>query len=112
MAGLPHKVKLAINTKTYTDDNGEDFTVSMSVYDQEDFTGLVDNIPILHRGKRYFVDLHLHNSDKGTPYLRHCYGSNNYVSEEELKQKYQMQTASSAVRNMVRFQHLRRLCYY
>jgi len=101
MAGLPHKVKLAINTKTYTDDNGEDFTVSMSVYDQEDFTGLVDNIPILHRGKRYFVDLHLHNSDKGTPYLRHCYGSNNYVSEEELKQKYQMQTASSAVRNMI-----------
>ena len=40
MAGLPHKVKLAINTKTYTDDNGEDFTVSMSVYDKEDFTGL------------------------------------------------------------------------
>ena len=40
MAGLPHKVKLAINTKTYTDDNGDDFTVSMSVYDQEDFTGL------------------------------------------------------------------------
>jgi hypothetical protein len=101
MAGLPHKVKLAINTKTYTDDNGDDFTVSMSVYDQEDFSGLVDNIPILHRGKRYFVDLHLHNSDKGTPYLRHCYGSNNYVSEEELKQKYQMQTASSAVRNMI-----------
>ena len=40
MAGLPNKVKLAINTKTYTDDNGEDFTVSMSVYDKEDFTGL------------------------------------------------------------------------
>ena len=40
MAGLPHKVKLAINTKTYMDDNGDDFTVSMSVYDREDFTGL------------------------------------------------------------------------
>ena len=101
MAGLPHKVKLAINTKTYTDDNGEDFTVSMSVYDKEDFTGLVDNIPILHRGKRYFVDLHLHNADKGTPYLKHCYGSNNYVSEEELREKYRMQTASSSVRNMI-----------
>lgn len=101
MAGLPHKVKLAINTKTYMDDNGDDFTVSMSVYDREDFTGLVDNIPILHRGKRYYVDLHLHNADKGTPYLRHCYGSNNYVSEEELRAKYRMETASSSVRNMV-----------
>ena len=101
MAGLPHKVKLAINTKTYQDENGDDFTVSMSVYDQEDFTGLVDNIPILHRGKRYFVDLHLHNADRGTPFLRHCYGSNNYVSEEELREKYRMTTASSSVRNML-----------
>ena len=40
MAGLPHKVKLAINTKTYQDDDGKDFTVSMSVYDKDDFTGL------------------------------------------------------------------------
>ena len=40
MAGLPHKVKLAINTKTYQDDEGDDFTVSMSVYDKDDFTGL------------------------------------------------------------------------
>jgi len=63
MAGLPHKVKLAINTKTYQDDEGDDFTVSMSVSDKDDFTGLVDNIPILHRGKRYFVDLHLHNAN-------------------------------------------------
>jgi len=101
MAGLPHKVKLAINTKTYQDDEGDDFTVSMSVYDKDDFTGLVDNIPILHRGKRYFVDLHLHNADRGTPFLRHCYGSNNYVSEEELREKYRMTTASSSVRNMV-----------
>jgi len=101
MAGLPHKVKLAINTKTYQDDDGKDFTVSMSVYDKDDFTGLVDNIPILHRGKRYFVDLHLHNADRGTPFLRHCYGSNNYVSEEELREKYRMTTASSSVRNMV-----------
>merc|ERR1711892_1403446 len=58
-------------------------------------------IPILHRGKRYLVDLHLHNSDRGTPFLRHCYGSNNYVSEEELREKYRMTTASSSVRNMV-----------
>merc|ERR1712157_325865 len=87
--GLPHKVKLAINTKTYTDDN------------KDDFTGLVDNIPILYRGKRYFVDLHLHNADRGTPFLRHCYGSNNYVSEEELREKYRMTTASSSVRNML-----------
>jgi hypothetical protein len=101
MTGLPHKVKLAINTKTYQDDEGDDFTVSMSVYDKDDFTGLVDNIPILHRGKRYFVDLHLHNADRGTPFLRHCYGSNNYVSEEELREKYRMTTASSSVRNMV-----------
>ena len=102
MAGLPHKVKLAINTKTYKAKEGEDFTVSMSVYDKDDFTGLVDNIPILHRGKRYFVDLHLHNMDRGTPYLKHCYGSNNYVSEEELREKYRMQTASSSVRDMIK----------
>jgi hypothetical protein len=102
MAGLPHKVKLAINTKQYEDEEtGESFTVSMSVYDRANFTGLVDNIPILHRGKRYFVDLHLHNRDMGTPYLKHCYGSNNYVSEEELKEKYRMQTSSSSIRNMI-----------
>ena len=102
MAGLPHKVKLAINTKQYFDEEKqESFTVSMSVYDRANFTGLVDNIPILHRGKRYFVDLHLHNRDMGTPYLKHCYGSNNYVSEEELKEKYRMQTSSSSIRNMI-----------
>lgn len=102
MAGLPHKVKLAINTKQYYDEEkSESFTVSMSVYDRMNFTGLVDNIPILHRGKRYFVDLHLHNRDMGTPYLKHCYGSNNYVSEQELKEKYRMQTSSSSIRNMI-----------
>lgn len=102
MAGLPHKVKLAINTKNYYDaEMDTSFTVSMSVYDRANYTGLVDNIPILHRGKRYFVDLHLHNKDMGTPYLKHCYGSNNFVSEQELKEKYRMQTASSSVRNMI-----------
>ena len=132
MAGLPHKVKLAINTKQYfDDDSNQPFTVSMSVYDRANFTGLVDNIPILHRGKRqasqtfrlffflerklvnilnyllkkafkrYYVDLHMHNSDLGTPYLKHCYGSNNFVSEQELKEKYRMTTSSSSIRTMV-----------
>lgn len=100
MAGLPHKVKLAINTKQYQDDD-KSFTVSMSVYDRANFTGLVDNIPILHRGKRYFVDLHLHDRDMGTPFLKNCYGSNNYVSEQELKEKYRMVTKSSSIRSMI-----------
>ena len=60
MAGLPHKVKLAINTKTYTDDNGEDFTVSMSVYDKEDFTGLGTFLHTLSVNGIYFCsDWHL-----------------------------------------------------
>jgi len=102
MAGLPQLVKLAINTKTYSDPSTEeDFTVSMSVYDRANYTGLVDNIPLLHRGKRYFVDLHLHNREIGTPFLKYCYGSKNYVSESELREKYKTETSSSGLRSMV-----------
>ncbi|CAG5081921.1 Oidioi.mRNA.OKI2018_I69.PAR.g9993.t1.cds [Oikopleura dioica] len=102
MAGISQPVKIAINTKTYQDPRtNQDFTVSMSVYDHANFTGLVNNIPLLHRGKRYFVDLHLHSEQIGTPFLKYCYGSKNYVSEAELREKYKTETSSSGIRSMV-----------
>ena len=70
----------------------------MSVYDRANYTGLVDNIPLLHRGKRYFVDLHLHNREIGTPFLKYCYGSKNYVSESELREKYKTETSRKALK--------------
>ena len=70
----------------------------MSVYDRANYTGLVDNIPLLHRGKRYFVDLHLHNREIGTPFLKYCYGSKNYVSESELREKYKTETSRKVLK--------------
>ena len=74
----------------------------MSVYDRANYTGLVDNIPLLHRGKRYFVDLHLHNREIGTPFLKYCYGSKNYVSESELREKYKTETSRKVFKTVIR----------
>jgi hypothetical protein len=75
----------------------------MSVYDRANYTGLVDNIPLLHRGKRYFVDLHLHNREIGTPFLKYCYGSKNYVSESELREKYKTETSRKVFKTVRMF---------
>lgn len=81
---LQKPIKLAISTRTYTAKNGNEFIVSMGIYHQRDYTGLIDNAPVIHQGKRYFVELMMHNPDQGTPYLKHCYGTANAKSNEEL----------------------------
>lgn len=88
---LQSAIKLAISTRQYQLDirgrSGEIeyFTMSMSVYHNRDFSNLVDNMPVVHQGKRYFVELMLEETDLGTPFMKHCYASEEYVAMEQLK---------------------------
>ena len=83
---LDNPIKLAISTHTYsvTDIDarslsgvpaGTTFTGSMAIYSNSNFTNLIDNVPILHRGKRYYVEMSLHEQELGTPFLQNCYVS-------------------------------------
>merc|ERR1712048_933885 len=76
---LQNPIKLATSTRTYYTQN---------------------NDPILHRGKRYFVELLLHEQEKGTPFLKKCYGSSSYLSEAELA-KIGQRSQSSQLRTMI-----------
>lgn len=100
ITSLQNPIKLAISTRTYYTENNEPFTVSMAIFHQANYTGLVDNVPILHRGKRYFVELLLHEQEKGTPFLKKCYGSSSYLSEAELG-KIGQKSQSSQLRTMI-----------
>jgi len=100
ITSLQNPIKLAISTRTYYTQNNEPFTVSMAIFHQANYTGLVDNVPILHRGKRYFVELLLHEQEKGTPFLKKCYGSSSYLSEAELA-KIGQRSQSSQLRTMI-----------
>jgi hypothetical protein len=100
ITSLQNPIKLAISTRTYYTEANEPFTVSMAIFHQSNYTGLVDNVPILHRGKRYFVELLLHEQEKGTPFLKKCYGSSSYLSEAELK-KIGQKSQSSQMRTMI-----------
>lgn len=86
--GLKGPIKLALSTRTYVDKRKgfgqQTFTVSMGIYANKDYTNLLDSSQVVHRGKRYFVALYLHEQDKGTPFLDQCYGSPNEISQTEL----------------------------
>lgn len=86
--GLKGPIKLALSTRTYIDKRKgfgqQQFTVSMGIYANKDYSNLLDSSQVVHRGKRYFVGLYLHETDLGTPFLDQCYGSPNEISQTEL----------------------------
>lgn len=109
---LNNPIKLAIATKTYQVTPiearslggvpaGTAFTGSMAIYSNNNFTNLIDNVPILHRGKRYYVEMSLHERELGTPFLQNCYGSSSFRSETELAQLYMRQSGSDQLKPMI-----------
>lgn len=109
---LNNPIKLAIATKTYTVNAiearslggvpaGTAFTGSMAIYSNNNFTNLIDNVPILHRGKRYYVEMSLHERELGTPFLQNCYGSSSFRSESELQQLYMNPSNPDQVKPMI-----------
>lgn len=103
--GLDGPIKLALSTRTYIDKrkgfNQQEFTVSMGIYANKNFTNLLESSQVVHRGKRYFVALWLHESELGTPFLDRCYGSPNEVSQDELIKLGRQPEADSQVRELI-----------
>lgn len=88
VTGLDGPIKLALSTRTYVDTrrgyNLQEFTVSMGMYAFANYTNLLDSKQVVHKGKRYYVALWLHEEEKGTPFLDYCYGSPSEKSQAEL----------------------------
>jgi len=103
--GLDGPIKLALSTRTYIDKrkgyNQQEFTVSMGIYANKNFTNLLETSQVVHRGKRYFVALWLHENEKGTPFLDRCYGSPNEISQDELIKMGRMPEAEHDIRELV-----------
>lgn len=109
---LDNPIKLAISTHTYSVTDiearslsgvpaGTTFTGSMAIYSNSNFTNLIDNVPILHRGKRYYVEMSLHEQELGTPFLQNCYGSSNFRSEQELASMYLPPSSPDQIKPMI-----------
>ena len=103
--GLDGPIKLALSTRTYIDKRRgykqQEFTVSMGIYANKNFTNLLESSQVVHRGKRYFVALWLHEEEKGTPFLQSCYGSPNEVSQEELIKLGRQPEPDSQIRDLI-----------
>jgi hypothetical protein len=103
--GLDGPIKLALSTRTYIDKrkgyNQQEFTVSMGIYANKNYTNLLETSQVVHRGKRYFVALWLHENEKGTPFLDRCYGSPNEISQDELIKMGRMPEAEHDIRELV-----------
>jgi len=103
--GLDGPIKLALSTRTYIDKRRgykqQEFTVSMGIYANKNYTNLLESSQVVHRGKRYFVALWLHEEEKGTPFLQNCYGSPNEVSQEELIKLGRQPEPDSQIRSLI-----------
>lgn len=103
--GLDGPIKLALSTRTYVDKRRgykqQEFTVSMGIYANKNFTNLLESSQVVHRGKRYFVAVWLHEEEKGTPFLASCYGSPNEVSQEELIKIGRQPEPESQIRELI-----------
>lgn len=103
--GLDGPIKLALSTRTYIDKRRgykqQEFTVSMGIYANKNYTNLLESSQVVHRGKRYFVAVWLHEEEKGTPFLSSCYGSPNEVSQEELIKLGRQPEPESQIRDLI-----------
>lgn len=103
--GLDKPIKLALSTRTYIDKRKgygqQQFTVSMGIYANKDYTNLLESSQVIHAGKRYFVGLYLHEQELGTPYLDSCYGSPNELSQTELLQAGRLQETDNNIKNLI-----------
>ena len=103
--GLDGPIKLALSTRTYIDKRRgykqQEFTVSMGIYANKNYTNLLESSQVVHRGKRYFVAVWLHEEEKGTPFLSSCYGSPNEVSQEELIKLGRQPEPESQIRELI-----------
>jgi hypothetical protein len=103
--GLDGPIKLALSTRSYIDKRRgykqQEFTVSMGIYANKNYTNLLESSQVVHRGKRYFVAVWLHEEEKGTPFLASCYGSPNEVSQEELIKLGRQPEPESQIRELI-----------